>query len=230
MRALGGKAVAGPVYPGGTTSFGPAASSLADDVGNEPGGAAVYIAGFDEVADYLAAAADEPVLANHRFYGGHGSATSDAILNDPAAAAMAAASGGFPSPLLTLPAPALRDARRTIDKIERRSGQKTKIDAFSLAAYDALGLAVETLQAAGPDPSAAALRLHFAAAADGYDGMTGEIVLNDAGDRASGAFAFWAVCEARKGYEWRAIGSWTPSDQFGQPATVRLASCSEAAG
>jgi branched-chain amino acid transport system substrate-binding protein len=228
VRARGGKAVAGPLYPGGTTSFGPAASSLADDVSNEPGGSAVYVAGFGEVADYLAAAADEPVLANRRFYGGDGSAKSEAILNDPVAAEMAAASGGFPSPRLTVPASALRDARRTIKKIERTSGQET--DAFSLAAYDALALAVETLEAAGPDPSAAALRLQFTAAADGYEGVTGEIVLNDAGDRASGEFAFWAVCRARKGYEWRSIGSWTPSSQPGQPGTVRLTSCGEPAG
>ena len=194
------------------------------------GGAAVYIAGFDEVADYLAAAADESgprqpqVLRGSRLgderrdpqrSGGGRDGRGVRWLSEPAAHA-----AGGPG--------ATRG--RTIDKIERKSGQKTKTAAFSLAAYDALGLAVETLQAAGPDPSAAALRLHFAAAADGYDGMTGDIVLNDAGDRASGAFAFWAVCEARKGYEWRAIGSWTPSDQFGEPATVRLTSCSEAAG
>jgi branched-chain amino acid transport system substrate-binding protein len=229
VRALGGKAVAGPVYPGGTTSFGPAASSLADDVGNEPGGSAVYIAGSDEVADYLAAAADEPDLANRIFYGAHGSATSDAILNDPVAAEMAATSGGFPSPLLTVPAQAMRDARRTIERIERRSGEKTEIDVFSLAAYDALGLAVETLDSAESDSSGAALRLHFSAAADGYDGVGGRIVLNDAGDRATGSFEYWAVCRARRGYEWRSIGSWTPSSQPGQSGTVRITSCEDAA-
>ena len=226
VRALGGNAVSGPVYPGGTTSFGPAVRSLAQDVGNEVD-AAVYIAGSDEVADYLSAAADEAELANRTFYGGHGSAKSEAILNEPAAAEMAATSGGFPSPLLTVPADARRDARRTIKRIQRKSGEEP--DAFSLAAYDALDLAVEALEAAGPDPSAAALRLTFTAAADGYDGVTGEIELNDAGDRASGAFAFWAVCRAGRGYEWRTIGSWTPSDQAGQPGTVRLTSC-DAAG
>ena len=82
VRAVGGTAIAGPVYPGGTTSFGPAADSLALDVSNEQGGAAVYIAGFDEVADYLAAAADEDVLGGRTFYGGHGSAKSQALLDD----------------------------------------------------------------------------------------------------------------------------------------------------
>jgi branched-chain amino acid transport system substrate-binding protein len=227
VRVLGGKAVSGPVYPGGTTSFGPAVRSLAQDVGNEVGGAAVYIAGSDEVADYLAAASDEPELANRTFYGGDGSAKSEAILNDRAAAEMAATSGGFPSPLLTVPADARREARRTIKRIQRKSGEEP--DAFSLAAYDALGLAVEALEAAGPEPSAAALRLTFTAAADGYDGVTGEIDLNDAGDRATGAFAFWAVCRAGRSYEWRTIGSWTPSDLAGEPGTVRITRC-DAAG
>jgi ABC-type branched-subunit amino acid transport system substrate-binding protein len=211
------------VYPGGTTSFGPAADSLAVDVANQFGGAAVYIAGFEEVADYLAATSGEDALANRHFYGGDGSAKSQAILADPEAAKMAAASGGFPSPLLTVPADAARNARRTIKRIERTSRQPA--DAFSLAAYDALVLGVDALQDAGPDPSGDALRFAFAAAANDHDGITGKIVLNDAGDRATGSFGYWAVCAARKGYEWRTIGSWTPSLQPGQPGTVRLTSC-----
>jgi branched-chain amino acid transport system substrate-binding protein len=227
VRALGGTAVAGPVYPGGTTSFGGAADALALDVSNQPGGAAVYIAGFDEVADYLAAAADEDVLANRTFYGSDGSAKSQGIIDDPDAARMAAASGGFASPVLTVPARALREARGTIAKIQRKSQRAPS--AYSLAAYDALRLGVEALQAAGADPSGAELRFAFAAAASGYDGVTGEIELNDAGDRASGSFTYWAVCKARKGYEWRTIGSWTPSARFGQPGVVRVTSCGDAA-
>ena len=109
VRARGGQAVRGPVYPGGTTSFGPAVALLAQKVESLDSEGAVYLAGFGEVADYLAAASAEEGLVQRPFYGGGGSAKSQALVDDRVAAKMAADSGGFPSPLLTVPPRALRD-------------------------------------------------------------------------------------------------------------------------
>ena len=97
-----------------------------------------------------------------------------------------------------------------------------------LAAYDALGIGVQALQAAGPDADGNTLRFAFAAAARDYQGVTGPVVLNAAGDRATGTFAFWAICQAGSRYEWRTIGTWSPSRQPG-PGTVRVSSCADAA-
>jgi branched-chain amino acid transport system substrate-binding protein len=226
VRARGGQAVRGPVYPGGTTSFGPAVALLAQKVESLDSEGAVYLAGFGEVADYLAAASAEDGLVQRPFYGGDGSAKSQALIDDRVAAKMAADSGGLPSPLLAVPPRALRDARATISAIERKSGQD--VDAFVLAAYDALGIGVQALQAAGPDADGNTLRFAFAAAARDYQGVTGPVVLNAAGDRATGTFAFWAICRAGSRYEWRTIGTWSPPREPG-PGTVRVSSCADAA-
>jgi len=216
----------GPSYPSGATDFTTTVRSLANAVTATNARAAVYLAGFGEVADYMEAAAENLALIGLKWYGGDGSAKSQAIIDNEVAAKFAATSGGFPSPLLTISPQAARAAKRVIARIERKSGQEA--DAFSLAAYDALMIGAKALEAAGPLSDAGALKFAFAVNAEGYDGITGPIDLNDAGDRATGPFAFWAVCKATKGYEWRTIGTWTPSAAPFEPATVETTSCDEA--
>lgn len=216
----------GPSYPSGATDFTPTVRSLANAVTATSTRAAVYLAGFGEVADYMEAAAENLGLIGLKWYGGDGSAKSQAIIDNKVAAKFAATSGGFPSPLLTVTPEAARAANRVIARIERKSGQAT--DAFSLAAYDALMIGAKALEAAGPLSDANALKFAFAVNAEGHEGITGRIDLNDAGDRATGPFTFWGVCKATKGYEWRAIGTWTPSAVPFEPATVKTTSCEEA--
>lgn len=222
----GGTAVAGPTYPPDSTDAAGVATALSASVSDAGRYPAVYLAGFAEVADILAAAADQPALEGLRFYGGDGSAKSEAIIDDPAAAEFAARAGGFISPLLTVPADAARAGRKTIQKIERRSGQPA--DAFSLAAYDALWIARDAIESAGASAQGADLRDAYVAAAQGFDGLTGTIELNAAGDRATGPFAYWAVCKTGRGYAWKTVGTWEPPTSPGSPGTVSVTSCKKA--
>ena len=218
LPVSGGVVVPGPVYEPDTDDFVPTITALEQVVANAGEDVAVYLAGFEEVAEIFAAAASTPGLAEVPWYGGDGSARGQAIIENEDAAAFAAEVDGFPSPLLVLSKKVLKNAADTIAEIEELSGEAP--DAFALAAYDALNIAVEALTAGGDD-----LRGGFAAAADGYKGITGTIELNDAGDRATGSYAFYAVCETDGGFEWKSVGTWAPPKEAGTAGKVKYTGC-----
>jgi branched-chain amino acid transport system substrate-binding protein len=218
--------VVGPVYEPDTTDFADTVAALEGALAEADASdkTAVYLAGFEEVAGlFAAAAAATHALAEVPWYGGDGSARGQAIIDDEDAAAFAAEVEGFPSPLLILSKKVLKNAADTIDEIEERSGEQP--DAFALAAYDALQIAVEAESTVGPDATGPALQSAFAEAAEGYSGITGEITLNDAGDRSTGRFAFYAVCEADGEFEWEKVGSWAPPKEAGEAGRVKYAGC-----
>src|SRR6266511_1296425 len=222
LSASDGPTVDGGVYEPDTTDFAATVTALQTAVAqateDAKGKTAVYLAGFEEVADLFAVAAATPALAKVPWYGGDGSARGQAIL-DNAEAAQFAADVEFPSPLLILSKKALKKAAPTVDQIEEKSGQEP--DAFALAAYDALQIAVEAVSIVGPDAAGPELRSAFASAAEGYPGITGKIALNDAGDRSTGSYAFYAVC----GSEWEKVGSWSPPKKVGNPGKISYAGC-----
>lgn len=210
-EAQGATVVAGPVYPATGNDFEPIVDRLATAVADAPGTSkVVYLAGFDEVADILGLALRTKGLETVPFFGGDGSAKSEAVLENADAAKFAAdGAGGFPSPLPTVVDPV---------QLEGADG-----DALAFAAYDALRIAVRAVQSAGPDPDATTLRTAFATAANGYNGISGEITLDAAGDRAAMPFAFWNVCPKGSSFEWRGSGAWTPAATG--PGTVEYSAC-----
>ena len=152
------------------------------------------------------------------FRSGDGSARSDSVTSDAAAAKFAAEHGGFPSPLSTLDAKAVK-ASAPLRAREEKSGVEP--DAFSLGAYDALHI-IAKAWAASPDATGATLWNAFAEAANGYEGVTGTITLDSAGDRADGAYAFWSVCKVGSKYEWKQTGTWEPN---GPNGTITFKAC-----
>lgn len=89
-------------------------------------------------------------------------------------------------------------------QIRARTG--TDPDPFGLAAYDATWVAALTLLSTGGTTDAAVLRTALTRIADSYDGVTGPVRLNLAGDRAEGNYDFWAVRERPGGgYQWRRV-------------------------
>lgn len=223
FSGAGGTVVTGPVYEPDTADFSDTIAALEGAIAGAGEYPAVYLAGFEEVADvFAAAAAGTETLGGAAWYGGDGSARGQAVIDDEEAADFASDVGGFPSPLLILSKKVLKKAAGTIDEIEERSGEEP--DAFALGAYDALQIAVEALS----DPSATegpALRSAFVAATEGYTGITGPIELNEAGDRATGSFAFYAVCESDGDFAWEKVGSWAPPKEAGDPGKVKYAGC-----
>ena len=180
---------------------------------------AVYLAGFEETADVLAAAKAIPDLANIRWYGGDGSAQATALTENKDAAAFAVSAFGYPSPLVALPADRETKDAALIKLITKKA--KAPADAFTLAAYDALNVAALTLATTGLRRHelrpTATLREVFKTAADGYEGVTGTIELDAAGDRTTAPYAFWSICAsgssgtANGPAKWVRTGLWEPA-------------------
>jgi branched-chain amino acid transport system substrate-binding protein len=158
---------------------------------------AVYLAAFDEVVDLFHAAQSDPVLSAVAWYGSDGVALSRALIGDEDAAAFAS-HAGYPNPVLGLDETA---SPRSQEVVERAAELGATPDAFALAAYDGLRLGVGATRAAA-GRGTAFLRRTFAALTDGYRGVSGRIVLNDAGDRAFGTYDFWSVCIDADGPVW----------------------------
>src|SRR5436305_15156398 len=181
-------------YEPNTTDFGAALQAVAQQVAKAGGDTAVYLAGFAEVADVLVAAGSVQGLDQATWYGGDGSAQAKQLVDDAQAVAFAEKTGSFPSPLVALPKGAENRHHALLKQITRRA--KATVDAFGLAAYEAVRVGVRALVAAGANADAAALRSAFTNAADDYKGITGKIELDQNGDRASAPYAFWSICFA----------------------------------
>jgi branched-chain amino acid transport system substrate-binding protein len=191
-----GRAVAeGVRYGASVTDFGPTVERVRRQVAAlRSDGAdqvAVYLAGFDEVVGLFQTAAGDPVLGSLAWYGSDGVALSPRLVAARRAAEFAA-EVGYPNPILGLDDAAARRSRELIRRIAAGLGRRP--DAFALAAYDALQVAVDASQRAGGVADPARLRRAVAGVADGYAGVTGKLALNAAGDRAYGSYDFWSVC------------------------------------
>jgi branched-chain amino acid transport system substrate-binding protein len=210
----GAQVTGGFRYEPTTTNFGPAVTEIGGQVAaavQQVGAShvAVYLAGFEEVAGVLSAAAQVPGLGNVAWYGGDGSAQAPQLIQSATSAAFAVKARGFASPLVALPASFAKRDASLIQQIGRRAHSTP--DAFALAAYDAVNVAVTTLTATGPGIDGPTLRAAFAKTADGYAGVTGTIQLDPAGDRASAPYAYWSICTSKAGARWTRTGTWTPS-------------------
>jgi branched-chain amino acid transport system substrate-binding protein len=185
---------------------------------------AVYLAGFEEVADVFTAARNVTGLDGVRWYGGDGSAQSKALLaGGPATFATSAKVKGYPSPLVALPAGQAKRDAKLLSQISKRA--KNPADAFTLAAYDAFNVAARTLANTPADADAVTLRTAFAQNAEGAKGRAGTIQLDAAGDRVSTPYAFWSVCQRGKSARWTQTGTWTPASDPTAPGRVRPKSC-----
>src|SRR5207247_1566843 len=176
----------------------------------------------EEVADVLAAAGSVQGLDQATWYGGDGSAQAKQLVDDAQTVAFAEKTGSFPSPLVALPKGAENRHHALLKRITRRA--KATVDAFGLAAYDAVQVGVRALVAAGANADAAALRSAFTNAADGYKGITGKIELDQNGDRASAPYAFWSIC-FKKSPAWHRTGTWTPAADPTGPGRTTVTGC-----
>ncbi|HKP76524.1 MAG TPA: ABC transporter substrate-binding protein [Longimicrobiaceae bacterium] len=210
FAALGGTVSSGTEYAASTTAFAATVSAVGTQVrqalATRPAGqVAVYLAGFDEVADLFAAAAADPVLASVRWYGSDGIAQSAAFLQRPAAVSFAE-TVGFPAPLFGLDPSAPEKWQPVAARIQAKAGAAP--DAFALAVYDAVWVAAQAYLAAPRPASISDLTTRFEAAADAYYGVTGWTALNAAGDRRYGNFDFWAVRPSGAGHAWTRVATY----------------------
>ena len=151
---------------------------------------AVFLTGFDEVAQIMAGAASYPAMSSVRWYGSDGAAQNENVIADKRAADFAVRVG-YPSPVFALDEGAHDIWQPLRDRIKARTSHEPS--AFAYAAYDAVWTVARAYIASGATQDRERLKKAFTtAAASGY-GATGWTVLNDAGDRRYGDFDFWAV-------------------------------------
>ena len=229
--ASGAQVTAGFRYEPNTTDFGPALTEISREVTAavaqvDAAHVAVYLAGFEEVADVLRAAGQMPALASVRWFGGDGSAQATQLLQT-GSADFAIKTKGFPSPLVALPTSGAKRDASLIREIAGRARMQLRMRSRS-AAYDAFDVAVQTLLRTGTSVDGPTLRTGFTTTADGYAGVTGTIRLDAAGDRVSAPYAYWSICRggSRKA-RWVQTGNWTPrSSNPTGPGRATGGSCS----
>jgi branched-chain amino acid transport system substrate-binding protein len=212
FEVLGGTVASGFRYEPSTTDFSAATSSIATQIagliggGTNPSSIAVYLAAFDEVVGIFNAAHSLGApLSTTEWYGSDGVALSAALTGDATAAAFAA-SVDYPNPIFGLPDSLQSEWQPIADEIEARTGIKP--DAFALSTYDGLFVIQRALEDVGDLKNFAAFKAAFVSEADQYQGITGSLALNLAGDRANGDFDFWAVRSRNGSYSWVRIGSY----------------------
>ena len=210
FTAAGGKVSRGVSYGESPKSFSPVVSSIAKQAAALRAQGArrvgIYLAAFDEVVDLFRVAALSRQLEARPWYGSDGVALTTRLLGDSQAAAFARRVG-YPNPTVGLPDAVRRRAGPLIRRTHARL--KRDPDALALTAYDALRIAVIAQQRAGA--GAASLRSALTAAANGYAGVTGKMVLNRAGDRAYGSFDFWSVCPTGRRFRWKRTAEYIAS-------------------
>jgi branched-chain amino acid transport system substrate-binding protein len=207
----GGALTDGVRYATDTTDFGPVVAAAEAQVQaalaqHGAGTVGVYLAGFDEVADIFALAADSAVLSEVKWYGGDGVALSPVLLQNEAAARFAIRVG-YPTPTVGLDESARGRWEPLSEAIHARSGIVP--DAFALAAYDAIWVAMLAKQLVPKKGRTAELRDAFNATAGRYWGASGSTRLDATGDRAVGNYDFFAVREVDGAFVWGRVASYT---------------------
>ena len=204
FEAGGGTVVEGVTYAPDEDDFQTVVADIMaalQAVDSPPEETAVYLTAFDEVVDLMGVAAtiSNDTLISVIWYGSDSVALSAGLIEDADAAGFAV-SVGYPNPIL-----GLRDEdsslwQPVVDELQADLGRRP--DSFALAAYDALVVAHMTIDDVGADADAAEIGEALLGVAESYVGLTGPTVLNEAGDRASASFDFWAVCPDGDGFTW----------------------------
>jgi branched-chain amino acid transport system substrate-binding protein len=208
FEALGGTMASGVSYTPATTDFASAVAALAAAVhaarANPATHVAVYLASFEEAVDIFHLARLDPDLSAVRWYGGDGVTQSQAIVNDPNAAAFAVATT-FTAPIAGLDEATKEVWQPVSEAIRAETGFAP--DAYALSVYDAAWAAV--LAAIEVENDASRLRDAFERNIQRYWGLTGPTILDAAGDRKYGNFDFWTV-KASSG-----VIAWFRTAQYG---------------
>jgi branched-chain amino acid transport system substrate-binding protein len=160
----------------------------------------VYLASFDEGVDIIAQASADPVFAAVKWYGGDGIVLSPALTANTQAAGFAAAVG-FVAPNFGLPATAHPDLSAIAAAIKSKTGLEP--DAYALAAYDAVWVIARTVESMRSSTTDFTTTKNiFKTESNKYFGITGQTVLNAAGDRSIGVFDYWGITLEAGKYKW----------------------------
>ncbi len=160
----------------------------------------VYAIGFDELVPLFSCSEADPMLVSVKWFGSDGSAKAHALIRN-ASVARFAAKTGFSAPVYGVEKETAPTVNLT-QRIEATTGSEP--DGYSLAAYDAIAIAVRSLLISR-DASYDQLKNSVAFTADYYYGITGYTKFVASGDRAYAVYPFWAVKDRNGTYVWERI-------------------------
>jgi branched-chain amino acid transport system substrate-binding protein len=159
---------------------------------------------FDETILLFNQANSDAVLSSVNWYGGVGFYKNQNLLANSSASQFAV-NANFYSPGFSLPMATQNVWTQLLTKIYNLSGQQG--DALTLNSYDIVKVMSKMVQQnLGLPEFGSALRNAFANAANGYQGITGPIMLNANGDRANGTFDYYGVQFSNNAFQWYFVG------------------------
>jgi branched-chain amino acid transport system substrate-binding protein len=163
----------------------------------------VYIVSFDEIVPIMIQAERHPELSLVRWYGSDGSAQNADLVRNLEAARFATKTS-FVNPIYEI------EENEKFDEVNRQINEEIGHSHRSYAevGYDALWVVALSYDKVGVQIDVDTLRKTLSETANSFDGITGKTLLNDAGDRSTGSYDFWAITRSeddRAAYEWKRI-------------------------
>ncbi len=163
---------------------------------------AVFMVAFEEAIPLMQAAAGSSVLSSLPWYASDGVAMNPLVVSDEQAGRLAAK--------VRLTAPQMKgasgkEAEDLMIRLQAQLGRKP--ESYALAAYDAVWLLVRAHLRAGRKADADVLRNLIPQIAAKQEGMSGNLTLNKAGDRAHASFELLQVQESPSGPAWTILPS-----------------------
>jgi branched-chain amino acid transport system substrate-binding protein len=184
--------------------------------GSDDPATAIYLAAFEEVVD-LFREASAAGLDTTRWYGTSSLALNPVLIAEENADAEAfAETVSFPNPIFGLDPENSSRWQPLADDVAAEVDFEP--DAFALSTYDILNIAVDAYLAVGLDDFEA-YKAEFVEIAASHDAVTDSSELNEAGDRLTAAFDFWAIEAAADGYEWVKVAVFVPDGAGGGTIT-----------
>lgn len=169
-----------------------------------PESVAVYLVSFEEGADIMSQARDDPVLSSVKWYGGDSSAST---FSENTKAAEFVQATKFVYPLYG------NDRSKIFQMLKERLGRDP--DADSVNAYDALWLITETYLMTGSDRPEI-FRSLLPEVAESRLGSYGSLALNEAGDRDFASYAFMALQSVNGTLQWVPVARYTSGSGQGE--------------
>lgn len=175
-------------------------SEIASKFGDKT--AVLMIAFEDDGIQIIKLAAQDPVLSNLEWFGTDGTAVSGKLKDQVGAEIVKL--GGL---LSTNFQPAKNPLQEEfMKKFRARAGENP--DAYSMNAYDATWIAALSVMFVGEYNSEKVAQI-LPEVAMMYFGVSGNTILDENGDRASGDYAIWKIVRTDGGFEWKIAATYS---------------------
>ncbi len=205
--AAGGRSLEGVRYLPGTTDFNATVDSLDVLAGRAidaygTGGAGVYAVSFSEIYEIMHVAASRQNLSRVRWFGSDGN-TRDPLLTGSNPAAQFAAKVKFTGTIWGVPTEN-GEVSPVIARIRERLGREP--DGQAVALYDALWTATDVKRDTGNSTNRTAISRAMVHHLNSTIGVSRDLAVNPAGDRAMASYDILQVVPGAEGAEWKKIG------------------------